>query len=513
MSNYHLKIQTRSFRYQNLIFLLIICFPIFVVGQSNNHWTRSFNEESSLLSGAVVGGGAGPSAIYYNPASIAEITESKFSLHASLFSLNSYKIQNALGEGEDLKYLRGVIEPRFLSYMIKPKKHSNWSIEIAFLNNEKYQVEFTQSVDQNIDILTHIPGTERYYAYFQYRNIYRDDWIGVGGSLKLSPKFFVGVSMFVSIKTNEYSYTMDIEAFPLDSVFINDQYIPFYSASFQQLDYVKYNDYRLVWKIGLLYKTKRVSLGVNFTTPSVGGIYSDGKKVMRKKEQSNISLPETGEPLPNYVIADYQEKKNVVVDSKTPFSFAAGLTYYMPERSQALYTTVEYFGGIDPFRIIEANENPNLAPSFVAEEVNLNEWLTFISGVKPVFNAAIGYRWLVKKDLELMAGFRTDFNYQDEVEDNPSANYKTMVGSHLDIHHLTGGLSWKIKGQDLITGLQYTIGREMNQKQFYNLTDPVEYSMDELAALQGTKQNTMNSLFNSLSIYFGATFNFGNPDK
>jgi hypothetical protein len=54
---------------------LLIFLPLILSGQSHNYWTRSFNEESSLLSGAVVGGGSGPSAIYYNPASIPDLLQ------------------------------------------------------------------------------------------------------------------------------------------------------------------------------------------------------------------------------------------------------------------------------------------------------------------------------------------------------------------------------------------------------------------------------------------------------
>lgn len=76
MSLNHRKIQTQYTIYYPILFYFVLTFPLLSSGQSHNHWTRNFNEESSLLSGAVVGGGAGPSAIYYNPASIAEITES-----------------------------------------------------------------------------------------------------------------------------------------------------------------------------------------------------------------------------------------------------------------------------------------------------------------------------------------------------------------------------------------------------------------------------------------------------
>jgi len=509
MSNFKCHIQTQLSKFYGILFISIVLVSLISNAQSHNHWTRNFNEESSLLSGAVVGGGAGPSAIYYNPASIAEITESKISFNASLFSINILTVENALGDGVDFKYMRGVIQPRFLSYMVKPKKNPDFSFEFAFLNNENYRLDITESVDQDIDVLTNLPGDERYYAYFQYRNIYRDDWFGVGGSWKINPSLFVGASMFITVKTMEYSYTLDIEAFPLDSVFVDDVYIPFYSANYLEMEYAKYNDYRLLFKAGLLYKKERFSVGLNITTPSIGGIYSDGKKSTRKQKQSNISLPETGEPLPNYVAVDYKDKKDVFVNAKSPLSVAAGFTYYVPGGNKIFYTTIEYFNGIDSYRIIQANENPSLAAGTVFENINYNEWLTFVGGAKPILNAAVGYQWTLKQDLRLLAGFRTDFNYRKDFDFSPYAESKFIKGLDVDYYHLTGGLTWRIKGQDLMTGLQYTVGRDRNQQQYANLTDPVEYNTVEHVPLQGNRQNTMNILSNSLSFYFGATFNFG----
>jgi hypothetical protein len=480
-----------------------------VNGQSHNHWTRSFNEESSLLSGAVVGGGAGPSAIFFNPSSISEITESKLSLHMSLFSFNFMNVSNALGDGIDLNGFKVLIEPRFISYMIKPKNHPEWSLEIAILNNENFHLDLVQSVDQETNVLTNLPGEERYYALFQYFNRYRDDWFGFGGSLKLSPALSVGASMFLTVRSLEYRYELDIEACPLDSVFIEGEYLPFYSANYQELDYLKYNDYRLLWKFGLLYKRKRFSVGVCLTTPSLGGIYSDGKRVSRKQKQSNISSSESGELLPDYFVGDYQEKKAVEVNNKSPLSIAAGLTLYSKDNKKTLYTTVEYFAGLDPYRLVQADESPNLASNTVPEMIQMNEWLTFVSGAKPVFNAALGYRWVVKENVMLMTGFRTDFNYLKDYNYNPFLERKSVKGVQVDYYHFTGGISLRIWGQDLITGLQYTIGREKNQTQFVNLFDPVEYNSIENAPLQGTRQDNMNSLLNSLSLYFGATFNFG----
>ena len=254
---------------RKLILILILVSPSILYAQSHNYWSRNFNEESSLLSGAVVGGGAGPSAIYYNPASISEINESKLSLNASLFSFDFVKAKNAMGDNMDVKYIRGVVVPRFISYMLKPKNRPKWRLEAAFLNNEDFRMEIAQSVDQRVDVLSQLPGNERHYAYLNYRNRYRDDWVGIGGSREMNPNLYLGASMFISVKTLDYSYTEDIMAGPTDPVFIDNQQIPFYSATYKESELVKFMDYRILWKFGMLVKRDRTSFGFNITTPSI----------------------------------------------------------------------------------------------------------------------------------------------------------------------------------------------------------------------------------------------------
>jgi len=317
--------------------------------------------------------------------------------------------------------------------------------------------------------------------------------------------------MFVTIKSMEYRYDLNIEAYPIDSV-VSTAQTDYTSANFQQSEYVKYNDYRLVWKAGVMYKWDRLSIGANFTTPSVGGIYSDGKRVSRRERQSGITDPETGSPLPDYFIGDYQEKKAVKVDHKTPWSIAAGLTYHSQDHKRSIYTTVEYFGGLDLYRIIEADENPNLATGNVSNSISMNEWLTFISGADPVLNIALGYSWIISEDLWLMTGLRTDFNYIKDLDYQGFDAGKAIKAVGVNNYHLSSGLSWNVLGQDLMTGIQYTFGYRDGLKQVVNLADPVEYNYDENAALQGTRKSNMTGIINSLSLFIGATFNFGRED-
>jgi hypothetical protein len=493
---------------------ILLCLPFASSGQSNNYWTRSFNEESSLLSGAVVGGGSGPTSIYYNPASISEVKSSKLSLNASLFSFDFINVQNALGEDIDLKASRGNIEPRFISYMIKSKRFKNWSFEIAVLNNENTKSEITQSVDEQIDVLTGIPGDERYFAFYQHSDRFRDDWIGMGGSVKLSDRLYAGVSLFVTIKSLEYANSLDIEAYSQnDSIFINNEYTPFYAAAYESSTYLKFNDYRLTGKGGLLYKAETFSVGLSLTTASLGGIYSDGKRDTRKEQQSNITMPGSGEPVPDYVIVDYKEKKDMHVSFKTPFSLAAGFTYFSPDKKRTFYSSVEFFFKTEPYRMVEADESPDIGSGSGSDNVLFSEWLTYVSGARPVFNVALGYSWTLKKGLLLMGGFRTDFNSKKNLDYGQYAAYNKMQSINVDLYHITCGLSWNILGQDIITGLQYSLGRNRDQEQLTNLSDPMEYNTIDNLPLQGVKTNDMTSLYNSISLYFGASFNFGDKKE
>lgn len=492
---------------RKLVFIFCIVIPFLTKAQINNYWSYNFNEESSMIAGAVVGGGAGASSIFYNPAIISDINESKLSLNASLFAYEINNAKNILGEDIDVQSTRFYAVPRSVSYMHKPRNHPGWSLEFAYLNvaNSKFSgVNFTE---KNIDILTHLPGTENYKAYTDLKTDVRTDFFGAGGSIKISESFFVGTSMFVSVNSKYSMYQLDINASPT-SIATNEE-IAYYNAKHETQEMVKFNDYRLLWKFGVFYKHPRFSAGLNITTPSVGGIYSDGKKVLRKQGQNNITNPETGEPMQNFMIVDYAEKKDVSVTAKSPFAIAAGLTWSAADNKKTLYTTVEYFAGIDSYRMVKVDENTNLGAGSILENEDFSEWLTFVDGANPVFNVAVGYRSYLKKNLMLLSGFKTDFNYKKKKETSPTNPDKSIKSNNVDFYHLTSGLTLRIKGQDITAGLQYTLGLNDETKQLVNLSHPVEFNFEELKALQGTRTNTVKTMYNSFTFLLAASFNFG----
>jgi len=392
--------------------------------------------------------------------------------------------------------------------MLKPKNNENWSFEFAFMNVANLSTESVSYLDKKIDILSNFEGDERYTAFNKFSSKYRDDWIGAGGSFRINDGLYLGSSLFVSFLTQNSYYNLQIDARP-DNLNMNEVNNQYYVASYMDEELAKFNDYRGLMKFGLLYLRDQLNLGINITTPVLSGIYSDGKRIMRRRSQSNITDPETGEPKSNYLIQDYEEKKNVVVQSKTSFSVAMGLNYNNKQKTKTLFVTCEYFMKIEPYAIAKANRKPAVENVSTLELAEFKQWLTFVEGAKPVFNAAIGYKWNVKNNLMLLAGFKTDFNFKKDYNLKPYWPDFTIKSFNLNKYHFTGGSTLHIFGQDITAGIQYSIGVLNNQKQIANLSDPVEYNAIERKALQGTRQNTMNTLYNSVSIYLAATFNFG----
>jgi hypothetical protein len=274
------------------------------------------------------------------------------------------------------------------------------------------------------------------------------------------------------------------------------------------MEYLKLNDYRVLFKLGFLYRNERISFGLCIRTPSFH-VYADGKRVYHKEKQSNISNPNGDGFLPDYIIDDYQEKKDIDIDLKDPLSVAAGLTLYSEDNRKALFTTLEYFSGIDTYYFLSADADYNTIAGGVYDVSPELNWMSFAQGAKPVINGAIGAKWTAKENLLVMGGFRTDFNYRKDLELLDDPNYNVPSGLNLDVVHLTAGVSANILGQNLIAGLQYSVGREINQTQYINVSDPVEFNQNENQALQGTRQNNMYISYHGISFYFGATFNFG----
>ena len=218
--------------------------------------------------------------------------------------------------------------------------------------------------------------------------------------------------------------------------------------------------------------------------------------------------------LPNMDISDSQYKQNVTANYKEPWSIALGFTYRSQNAKHSFFSTMEYFHRIKPYKVVEAEESPNLDDYTGTETFQHDEWLTVARSAQPVLNVAVGYRWEVSSNFLLLGGFKTDFNHQKNINKEELQGTNQFKSLELDVYHFTSGARFNIKQHVIFTGFRFAFGSEKDLPFLINIAEPEEYSLTEEAALQGTRLNRMDARYVGMSLYFGAIFNFGvAPDQ
>ena len=86
------------------------------------------------MAGAVLGGAAGPSAVYYNPALINEKEANRLSLSMNLMSMQYTKVENLAGTETKTDRFNFLIQQKFISYTGNAKKNKKITYEVAIFH-------------------------------------------------------------------------------------------------------------------------------------------------------------------------------------------------------------------------------------------------------------------------------------------------------------------------------------------------------------------------------------------
>ena len=492
----------RSYNYYKQVFFCL-SFSIFVSGstlaQGSRYWDQNLNSEAALLSGAVVAGESGIAAIYYNPATISEMTNNNLSLSANLFSLYYFKASDALGADFPADRTQFNIYPRIITLTLNPKKKPDLTVELAYFTKTNEYLQINSGISSAGDIIPSNPGNEFYTGEFYLRSKFQDYYGGAGIGYKVSERLAVGLSGLISYKDDQYYNLIETNAFTLPEGENESQYL---SDSRYHLKYNMF-DVRLITKLGLHLKHESWSFGANINLPSLK-LFGNGT-VVKEYGYSNIH---TGAANPDGSDKFYTgRQKKCPSHFKDPLSVAAGANYYSPTGRSILLFTAEYFFRLNTFDYIEARNDPgedgyNFSPQDPAE------WLTLESSQNSVFNAGVAFKQHVRSDLMISGGFRTDFKYADPESEPGFLEYNKRSSYAINVYHFNFGLGYKFKRGSFILGMQYSYGQEKNQKQVVNLIDPVEYISEEIMPLSGPVNNQVLVRYLDVTVYLGFQFNF-----
>jgi hypothetical protein len=497
----------------SIIFLnILVVFFVFssfqTNAQSRHYWSQNFNTESSLVAGAVVGGDAGPSAVYYNLALINKDESHKFAFSANLFSFQNVKLDKIASEGTQYDKFTFKVQPKFISYTGVPKKNPKLTFELAFLVPITYNIKFTYLYDDELEIINRLDGEEDYTGKIGYKYRYDDYYVGGGLSLNISDRFTMGASSFLSIKVLDYGKTISRKAMQnSDTVYSNGVPEPFYSAQNTYTELTNYSDISILFKLGVHYRSANGNWGVglNITTPNLS-IYGTGD-VIKEFDRSGIFDNSADKFASNLSFLSAQ--LNIGTKIKDPLSIAFGLQYKTPNRRNVFMFTTEYFMAIEPYAVLKTTDS-KVVGNMQLE--NVAEAMTFYSSANAVLNGGVGFIQYINEKLTINGGFKTDFTTtrtapKRELGDSEGNPRLSIL--RFDKFHIMAGPRLNIKKFGIVLGIQYTTGGAKDQYNLVTFSNPVEYDPLTNAALQGEISKDMDINYSEFSFFFGVTYGIG----
>jgi len=384
--------------------------------QDAHYWAVQNGSQATLLGGAVVGLDTDLSAAYYNPGSLARVTDTgALSMFAK--TVTDLTLTFETSPGLEAKSSVGASAPGMFAARI-PGVHLIDDDIITF----SYLVHQSSKLDMSGATLTSavLPTEAVDVALFQ--DIY-DGWYGLWWARDMNG-FGVGVSLFFS----SLSYRQRIET--KDIVLDLGQ-----GGALSENLYYSWSCRRLVAKGGVTWGDGPVSLGATVTAPSVRLPWSSGMmSVGRNYIQADTTLEAQ-------VALSRQE--DLDADYREPVSIAVGARARLG--SFDFYASTEWFASVGKYDVLETRPLTSQVPPQQFE-------LPITQERESVLNVGGGVSVDVLSWLSLFGSARTDRSYR-----NPQTRTFVGLGAY-DLYHVTGGIGMHNDSIDVVLGGLFASG-------------------------------------------------------
>ena len=462
-----------------LISLLTVSIP--VASQDSHYWAQQFGTRSALMSGAVVAGSDDNSMIYYNPASLAFISESNISVNANLYQISNIKINDALNNEADFASSQLGQVPLLLSGMLSNETRK-WQIGYALFSPVAFTFKGSVRFDDFVNLVNddESPGEEETIIDLSRDMRVTEIMAGVGFGKKLSDNVSIGFSHFFNVRSESFTYNFLVYSF------LNDASSTLLSLT--DVENVSYFNVRYILKGGVSWIIDdHWRAGLTVTTPSLN-LFGSGT-VSANIGADNVKF---GDERVSIVGSDRQSK--LKSRFRSPFSIALGATYTDPKNIIGI--SAAYFFSVDPYKILNAGPASFLRPESVFSEFTSDEFLIVWGGANQVINVAVGYERIISEKLSLYLSARNDQSYY---KTNNLSGIQTTF-TNWDIIHTSVGAIISKERSSLTVGLLPSFGSNKRFLQNGEISDE-----DEIFG--GSRRYTEATYF-SIGALLGYTYRF-----
>lgn len=455
----------------------------FLYGQDSHYWDQQDGARAVGLGGAIVASWYDNSAIFYNPGANAFITDPSFSLSSDTYYYSNLQIDNGAGDDLDLQSSDFDIVPQIAAGVFKNYSKPKITFSLGYLN--RYFSSINTSIQNEIIYPDPEDSIEPdiFIGTYAFKMRSREDWFGFGVAKKLPKNIGIGISLFGTYTTIDYMTLADANIYTYDT--LNIIYITKeVTSSFLDIDFEHLG---LLPKLGIAWSHEKYKFGVTLTFPRINIPIFSG---------SIIRIASATLPFEEYYAKISVHEDNIKTYYKSPWIIDIGSQRIF--NKSKLMVRVAFFSKISRYALMDSIQT-NTASSTLGR---LSGYGIPSKAHKSVINAGFGYEQEIHQNIDLLLGFRTDFNYIDFNELNYQED-NLLSFSYWDLYHFSGGIAWKVDDFTLTIGFDYGLGRSKNDDQKINISDPGTGNF-----LFGEIQNNTSTRYNQFTLSLGVTYNF-----
>ena len=359
---------------------LFISLVYLALAQEGNYRYESYGNQTVLLNGNVTGSAEDLGLTFYNPARLAFIEEPQIVIAGKAFQLINYDLQDIFESDIDIKESNFNGIPSIVSGTFNVKFLPNHRFAYVFLS--RYRTDLNLNYNSGVEdglVIGNSEDVVRSFTDVFFRQRIRDEWYGVSWAHKLRENFSIGASIFGSI----------YESNGRSEILISGE-----TSSAEVLNYVSrvnttQKTYGLFIKIGAAWQLKKVSMGLNFSTPFIA-------IKQRANLESEEFLSGFGVPDDFFRVIKFDDLDN---KRRTAASIAFGMG--IPMGKSKLHLSADYNFPLSQYERLELPDIP--------EEYGISQ-ASFLEEFKSVFNYGAGADIFVSPSIRLLVSFSSDYS-------------------------------------------------------------------------------------------------------
>jgi len=393
--------------------------------QDSHYWNIQYGTRSLLLGGAVIGSVSDMAATFYNPAALGLFTSPEILLSGKVYQYDAVTLKNVAKSNLDLTSSNLEAAPSLFagSFTFKWLKKHKLSYSILTRQRMNFGIDGQQGTVQEV-----LDGEEILAGELTSDQRLSDDWGGLTWSYPLTSKMAIGVSQYLSIRSQKTRSQLLVQSLnPAGDV-----------ATSIILRQFEYKSFDLIWKAGWGMKLDPFTLGITVTTPGVH-ITGNGSSLV-DVAVSGVKSDTLSNPV---FAANFQQ--DVSAQYRSPWSVGGGFSCGLGKHR--VHFSAEWFDAVKQFEVLETED-------FIIQSSEETASNKVDHELQSVVNYGVGLEIFFKEQLSGYASFVTDYSAA------VPGTQTNLAVSFWDIYHLSAGAAFTLGRSEFTLGASYSFGND-----------------------------------------------------